>query len=238
LKKISVCIPTYNGGNYVAAQIQSILEQLADHDEIIVSDDSSSDETIEIIEGFSDIRIVLLKNNNFRSPIYNLENAIKRATGDIIILADQDDIWLPGRVALIVNELSKCDLTMTDALIVDEELNYTGRTLFQILGANTGFISNLIRNKFVGCCMAFNKAIKSDILPFPENLPMHDQWIALISSLYYSINLIYEPTLLYRRHGANASSTGGKSANSFFTKFKYRFSITNALFWHKIHRKN
>lgn len=227
--KISVCIPSYNGESYIEAQVRSILEQLSSHDEVIISDDSSKDRTVDIIKEFSDSRIILLEDNHFRSPIYNVENAIKRATGDIIILADQDDVWLPNRVELMVRELIDCDLVFTDAYIVDEVLNHTGKTVFEVLKPSKRFISNLIKNSFVGCCIAFNKNLKDAVLPFPKMLPMHDQWIGLVACLNYSVNLVNEPTLLYRRHDSNMSNTGGKSSNDLLTKLKFRLRILYAL---------
>ena len=74
---ISVCMATYNGEKYIKEQLSSILSQLSEKDEIIVSDDSSTDKTVEIIESFQDKRIKILKNNKFRQPNLNFENALK-----------------------------------------------------------------------------------------------------------------------------------------------------------------
>lgn len=90
---ISVCMPTYNGEKFIRIQLESILSQLGNDDEIVISDDSSTDKTVEITKSFNDSRIHLLENNTFHSPIYNLENALKNAKGDFIFLSDQDDEW-------------------------------------------------------------------------------------------------------------------------------------------------
>lgn len=224
-----MCIPSYNGGSYIEDQVKSILVQLSDFDEIIVSDDSSIDATIDILRSIDDNRIVILEGNCFKSPIYNLENAINHSTGEIIILADQDDVWLPGRVTKIVDALCKSELVFTNAYIVDKFLNKNGNTIFDVLGPNKSLFGNIIKNSFIGCCIAFNSTLKLKILPFPHNLPMHDQWIGLIAKLYHSISFIYEPTLLYRRHGNNTSNTGEKSTNSFLTKLSFRISIITSL---------
>ncbi|SKB88833.1 Glycosyl transferase family 2 [Sphingobacterium nematocida] len=237
MKKISVCLPSYNGELYIKAQLESILMQLSSDDEIIVSDDTSIDRTVEIIESIGDQRVILHKGNSFKSPIYNLENALKKSNGDIIILADQDDFWLPGRVDLISQMLQKCDLVMTDAFIVDKFLNKTGTTVFEVLKTDVGFLSNLVKNKFVGCCMAFNKDVKEKVLPFPRNLPMHDQWIALIAHLYFDIRFVTTPTLLYRRHDSNTSNTGEKSSNSIYVKLLFRVRIFIAIVIHFFSKK-
>ena len=98
MKKISVCMAVYNGEKYIREQIASILGQLAPGDELIISDDGSSDGTLDEARAFGDARIRLLANQLDRGYSGNFENAIRHAGGDIIFLSDQDDVWLPGRV--------------------------------------------------------------------------------------------------------------------------------------------
>jgi len=92
--KISVCMATRNGGRYLRQQLASILTQPGPTDEVIISDDSSTDDTLAIINSMADPRIRLFTNNTFYSPIFNFENALKQATGEIIVLADQACILL------------------------------------------------------------------------------------------------------------------------------------------------
>src|SRR6266702_1070934 len=101
MQTISVCMATHNGARYIRQQLETILFQLGPDDEVVVSDDSSTDETIAIIKSFADQRIRLFENNTFYSSIFNFENALRRATGDIIVLSDQDDIWLDNKIATI-----------------------------------------------------------------------------------------------------------------------------------------
>lgn len=102
---ISVCIATYNGGKYIKEQLDSILFQLGKDDEVIISDDSSTDDTLSILESYHDERIVILTNQKFHSPVYNFENALKSAKGDFIFLSDQDDIWEPTKVEVMLDSL-------------------------------------------------------------------------------------------------------------------------------------
>ena len=94
---ISVCIATYNGGAFIKDQIYSILLQLSQNDEIIISDDGSRDSTLNILFSFNDSRIKIYKNGGKHGVVSNFENAIKHATGDYIFLCDQDDVWMPGK---------------------------------------------------------------------------------------------------------------------------------------------
>lgn len=236
MKKISVCIPTFNGSLYISEQLQSILSQLSVDDEVIVSDDSSTDDTILKIEQITDPRVTVLKNNKYKSPIYNLENAINHSNGNVIILADQDDVWLPGRVNEIITVLESADLVLTNAYIVNDSLTNREKTLFETLGTQKGIFKNLMKNSYVGCCMAFNKVLKAKILPFPPNLPMHDQWIGLVAEIFYSVKLIENPSILYRRHDSNSSNTGMVSKNGILKKLQYRFNMIMALIFYAVWR--
>ena len=127
---ISVCIPTYNGGKFIRQQLGSILSQLSNDDEIIISDDSSTDNTLEIINSFNDKRIKVLENNTFHSPIYNLENALKQAGGDYIFLSDQDDEWMLNKISVVMEHLKSANLVVHDAQVVDGEGKQLYKSLF------------------------------------------------------------------------------------------------------------
>ena len=94
---ISVCIATYNGEKYLREQLDSILPQLAESDEVIVSDDGSTDGTIDLITSLNDPRIKIVSNSGRKGYVGNFENALKHTTGDYIFLSDQDDIWYPNK---------------------------------------------------------------------------------------------------------------------------------------------
>jgi len=113
--KISVCMATYNGERYLKEQLDSILKQLSFTDEIIISDDGSQDRTIEIIESFGDSRIKLFHSTQ-QNLIYNFENALSKASGDIIFLSDQDDIWYENKVEKSMYHLQKYGLVFSNAL--------------------------------------------------------------------------------------------------------------------------
>ena len=107
--KISVCIATYNGEKYIKEQLESIIHQLGEYDEIIISDDGSNDKTIQIIENFKDTRIKIFNHSPNRKTKYkfdlttrNIENALSKAKGDFIFLADQDDIWIKNKVEKLI----------------------------------------------------------------------------------------------------------------------------------------
>ena len=223
--KISVCMATFNGEKYIEQQIASILCQLSLDDELIISDDGSTDNTLCIIETFNDSRIKLLPGQEFHNPIFNMENALKNAIGDHIFLSDQDDIWLPNKVKTVVNYLQEYDCVVSDAFLIDADRNIICDSFFEKNNSKRGFFHNIIKNGYLGCCMAFNKRMLRYVLPFPTNIPMHDVWIGLITELFGNAIFLKEPLIYYRRHGLNYSPTSEKSKNTLFFKLRYRLIL-------------
>lgn len=237
---ISVCLLSYNGETYIKDQINSILNELEKEDELIISDDGSSDDTIPIIKEIKDSRIKLLhhfeEHSNFKGTMRtcfnvgrNAENALKIAKGDYIFLSDQDDIWLPGKTKECLNILQSSDLVITNHIPVDRNLNeiYTTKNKGDLIKPTIW--NTFIHTQFLGCCMAFRKKLLPYILPFPKEPLMHDIWIGLMALKYGKISLIRKPLLLYRRHGKNASiNIEGKSTNSLGFKLMYRYYILKA----------
>ena len=222
---ISVCMATHNGEKYIKEQLSSILSQLSEKDEIIVSDDSSTDKTVEIIESFQDKRIKILKNNKFRQPNLNFENALKYSKGDIIFLSDQDDVWVKNKVEIILNQLKKYDLIVSDAFITDEKLNITNESLFSEVNSNRGILKNIIKNTYYGCCMAFKREVLKKALPFPKTREIgHDLWLGIIADRYFKVKFLKEKLIYFRRH-ENTLTTIKKSKRRLIVKLLGRVKV-------------
>ena len=228
---ISVCIATYNGADVILTQINSILPQINATDEIVISDDGSTDCTVKILENLKDSRIRIIKGPCMGSPIPNFENALKHAKGDYIFLSDQDDKWMEGKVEAITKKFKEgYDCVMTDCVVTDESLNVTHQSFFALNKTHEGKYYNLlVKNGYIGGCMAFTRPLLERCLPFPKNLPMHDMWFGNVASFYYSMAFIHQPYSYFRRTGNNASSSGEKSKNSLWTKLMIRFKIITEL---------
>jgi glycosyltransferase involved in cell wall biosynthesis len=219
---VSVCVATYNGERYIKEQIDSILCQLKDGDELIISDDGSIDKTYEILMGYTDSRIKIIKNQNIHGFAHNFENALKHTSGDYIFFADQDDIWLPNKVDIITPFLKRDNLIMTDAFVTNEELEIKGR-LSQWRKYKKGYLRNLYKSIYLGCTMAITKKIKEYCMPFPENIQAHDAWIGFLCELKFNVIYIDKPMILYRRHQNNLSSVGEKSIQPLSHMLKFRY---------------
>lgn len=226
--KLSICIATYNGGSYIKEQIDSILPQIGKNDEIIISDDSSIDNTLDIIKSFNDERIRIFPNNKFHSPIFNFENALKQAQGDYIFLADQDDVWMPNKIAQMMEALNNFSLVVSNCYVVDQNCNII-RNSFFAKEPSCSLLRNLIRNNYLGCCMAFRKDVLEKAIPFPRHIAMHDIWLGLCGSMFYKVCFIPDKLIMYRRHGENVSPTGEKSKYSIVYRIKYRLYLVYSL---------
>ena len=205
---ISVCVAAFNGEKYIEEQILSVLGNLDSQDEIIISDDGSSDRTRRIVDDLAekDRRIRIIDGPR-KGLIKNFENAIVHSKGDIIFLCDQDDVWKDNKVKTVLDIFGNtdCTLVMHDACIVDSNLKISGCSFFEFKKCKKGYWRNLIKNSYIGCCMAFKRSILDYAIPFPDNIPMHDQWIGLLSERVGKVEFCNEQLLLYRRHSNNAS---------------------------------
>ena len=176
---VSVAMATYNGEKYIKEQLDSILVNLQPQDEVIISDDGSQDNTKSLIESYHDQRIHLIEGPHLGVK-QNVGNALSHTSHKIIFLADQDDIWLKDKIDIVLETMKKEQATCVvhDALIVDQNCHSLGKTFFEYKNGGVGIRKNIIRNTYIGCCMAFNRAVLKKALPIPDS---------------------------YRRHGDNAS---------------------------------
>jgi len=216
---ISVCLASYNGEKYIKQQLTSILSQISEKDEVLISDDGSSDNTISIIESFENKQIILFKNQ-FKSVVKNTEFLLKKTQGSIIFLSDQDDIWESNKISVMSSFLKQYDLVLSNFSLIDKfdnniNLSFKPRKVKNL-------ILNIITNPYQGSCMAFNRKILDFALPFPSDIVLHDYWIGLITQANTKTFFIDLPLIKYRRHDKNLSDFQ-KSTNKLSFKLSYRF---------------
>jgi len=242
---ISVCMATFNGAKYIQKQIDSILIQLSQQDELIISDDGSTDPTVEIINNFHDDRIKLLshksnkkllrsKSGTFKEVAANFENALNVARGDFIFLSDQDDIWSKNKVKRCLELMETYDIVMTNFSIINENDTITTMKFYNKSPINQALLKNIKASHFLGCCMAFNRSVLNYVLPFPKKLVGHDFWIGCLGVLKFKFCFIDEPLHSYRRMGENVSTSTGKSKNLLIYKLYYRIVFLFQILCHLI----
>lgn len=223
---ISVCIATYNGERYIRQQIESIVCQLNVDDEIIVSDDGSTDGTLDIVKGIGDKRIKIIEGPGRKSPILNFECALKASKGDFIFLSDQDDVWKSDKVEICMKWLKTYHCVVSDAEVTDNRLKPLYPSLYAIMQVRQGRIYNTIwKNGYTGCCMAFRRDVVEASLPFPKDIPMHDIWIGNVAAYKYNVIFIPDRLIHFRRHENTISCNGKGSKFTIWQQMKFRLNI-------------
>lgn len=233
---ISVCLASYNGEKFIKQQIESILLQLGDNDELIISDDGSTDSTVDIINQFADPRIKLflyIREKSGKDSVQlittNFENALSKAKGEYIFLADQDDVWCENKVVVMKEKLKSYDYVVSDCYITDEDLNIISKTRF---------LGNITKNKYLalikptpyqGSCSAFRREVLEKALPFPKGLQSHDRWIGMLASFGYRTLILEQPLIFYRRHSLTSSTSTSKSKRSLLYKVSTRLNYLKML---------
>jgi glycosyltransferase involved in cell wall biosynthesis len=226
---------TYQGELYVERQLRSILDELGPDDEVVVVDDCSADRTVDVVEAVGDPRIKVFRNPVNRREVYSFGRAIELARGDVIFLADQDDIWLPGRTALMVARLRESGADLISSNF--EWIDVSGQPLhvaFDGVSSATSarHLGNIIdifigKTNYFGCAQAFRRELVPLITPIPSYVESHDLWIALAANLIRSNLHIDDKTLLKRRHGTNTTST--VSTRPLFRKLWSRWILVRSL---------
>lgn len=230
---VSVAMATFNGIAHIQKQVDSILAQLQEKDELIVSDDGSTDGTREWLVSLCerDARVRMLDGPR-QGVVKNFETAIAACKGDWIFLADQDDEWRPDKreAVLCCAESTGAVLVMHDARVTDGDGKVLHESFFALRGSRTGLLKNLYKNSYIGCCIAFSRQLLPYILPFENGIPMHDQWIGLQAERHGGVALLDKPLLDYHRHGDNATAM---THGSVWSMLRSRIGMIRAL--HKRH---
>ncbi|WP_312673112.1 glycosyltransferase family 2 protein [Microbacterium sp.] len=213
--RVSVCMATYNGERYLAPQLESILAELEPQDEVVVVDDASTDGTVAVLAGFDDPRIRVHARGDNRGYVRTFEEALNRATGDVVMLSDQDDVWIPGRRALFLAALEDSAVAASNLVLLgsDDPLpNPITRRPWRLRAAwSRQGVRNALRilagmAPYYGCAMAVRRDALDRVLPFPPYLDeSHDLWIALVGNAHRTMTHIEAPTIRRRIHDANAS---------------------------------
>ncbi|PAC31630.1 glycosyltransferase family 2 protein [Flectobacillus sp. BAB-3569] len=233
---ISIALCTYNGSKYIKTQIESLINQTLKPSEIVICDDNSSDNTLEIIRSINaPFPIRIYENKPALRTVKNFERAVSLCTGDVIMLCDQDDFWVPTKLEVMgkyMLEHPKTNVLFSNALLVDENLNSLGKKMWETVNLEehtlqrwrNGHSTEILMagNRVTGCTMCFRRSFVSEIVPFPTQIDkdfIHDGWIAMLASITNSIDFINEDLIWYRQH--SAQQVGAKN-----DEFTHREKVT------------
>ncbi len=215
---VEILMSTHNGAKYLSAQIESLFAQTHKNWRLIVRDDKSSDNTIDIIEeycGKYPDKIKLVADGEGQlGACQSFARVLQHADANYMMFCDQDDVWLPHKVETSVKELLRHEnegppvpmLLFTDLIVVDETLSVLADSFWRyqkVHPCNTWTSSLLFDNVATGCTIIFNKLLKDVAQPIPPEALMHDWWLALVCSIHGRLGYLRDRTLLYRQHGKN-----------------------------------
>ncbi|HEX8431863.1 MAG TPA: glycosyltransferase family 2 protein [Longimicrobium sp.] len=216
--RLEVAMCTYNGARYLGEQLATIAAQTRLPDRLVIVDDVSTDATVGIARAFAaaaPFPVDVFINERNLGYARNFERAVGLAGGDVIALADQDDAWVPGKLARIEAELARrpeAGAVFSDAEVVDEALRPLGYRLWSTVGftradqdevASGRAFERLVRGNVVtGATLAFRAEFRDRVFPIPERLD-HDAWIALVVAAVAPLVAVAEPLIAYRQHAAN-----------------------------------
>ncbi len=234
--RVSVCMATHNGGGHIKEQIESILSQLTDEDEIIISDDGSTDNTLDIIDSFGDHRIKVhhyrqeqdfshRKQASFYYATANFFNSLTHANGRYIFLSDQDDRWMKDKVSICLKELKNTDIINHNFSVMDSHGDIIEHKHLKCpVKGGLSFLNAIRLLPFRGCCLAFKREVLESAMPFPRDIFLHDCWIGL-RGVYkgFTFRFIDIPLITYRRHESNVSSF--TPHNPLWYKAAYRLKL-------------
>lgn len=215
---VSVALCTYNGAQYIEEQLRSVLGQSTPPAEIVVSDDGSTDGTLDrvraIAAGVEGTVIRIIENPHALGVTRNFEQAVAACANDLIALCDQDDVWQPARLERMVREFDTrpaLAVLFTDARLVDAAGAPLG-SLFDALeishddlatfGTGAAFATLLRRNLATGATMVLRRQVLADALPFPDSW-IHDEWIVAVAAATSIVDWLPDQLIDYRQHGRN-----------------------------------
>lgn len=227
---VSVALAAYNGERYIGEQLESILMQLDEKDEVVVSLNDSNDKTKQILDDYQrrDSRIKIYECKE-KGIIPNFENAIRHSKNEIVFLSDQDDVWEKDKIRVVLKSFDRDKEVMAvmhDCFYYDSNLKTILGSAYQRKVYDSTFL-NIIRNSFQGSCMAFRRRIIDAVCPIPRNIAMHDQWIGIVAKKIGKIDIIPDKLIKYRRH-ENVMSPDDKRVGMAL-KIKYIIAISVSL---------
>ncbi len=230
-EQIDILLATYNGEKYLEEQIDSILNQTYKNIKLIISDDCSTDNTIDILKKYEseDSRVKVYIQEENLGVVKNIEYLLSRVESPYYMLADQDDYWMSEKVEKSLNALkdSKTDLVFGDLEVVDENLNtiYTSFNDYMLLTRKIkkyidSYKVNYLYNCVTGCTILAKKETIDWILPLPtvSKHLIHDHWIGIMVAINGKLAYMPEKYIKYRQHGNN--QIGTKKISHGFTKFE------------------
>ncbi|MBR3201003.1 MAG: glycosyltransferase [Mogibacterium sp.] len=235
---VSVAMAVYNGEHFIRQQIDSILVQLNENDELVISYDNSNDNTLEIIREYEsecpNVKVVL---NSDPGVFGNFENAISHCSKDYIFISDQDDIWDPRKIETVVECFRKtgADMVIHSGKHIDKNNEIISESFFALYNIGNNLIRNFAKPRYSGCCTAFTKEFKRVILPIPRDVGAYDHWLGMTGEVLGKLVFLDEDLIMHRLHDYNVTPTSKRPMKVIISA---RFNLARHLVARRFIKKN
>ncbi|MFR0547004.1 glycosyltransferase family 2 protein [Limosilactobacillus reuteri subsp. suis] len=251
--RIAVLMATYNGEKYLKEQLKSIINQSNKKFDLFIRDDGSNDSTLSILREFeknyTNIHLLETKELDKKGQLANFSYLYKYVTSlnkyEYIMFSDQDDVWLPNKIAKSIDKLShfsdKPTLIYTNYVIYDQNTEEKTKAFSRHYVER--FESIFVQNWLMGCTMALNKKMIDLIKEIPLDVDNHDYWIALVASLNNNIVYLEDVTMLHRLHNNNVTTKSSQKVFQNKTKriydvlFSKRYRESKVNMWKKVQKE-
>tara|TARA_R110001592_G_scaffold351175_3_gene648167 strand:+ start:1074 stop:1910 length:837 start_codon:yes stop_codon:yes gene_type:complete len=243
---IEILISTYNGAQYLREQLNSLFSQTYHNFKILIRDDGSNDNTIQIVKEFAaqySNKINLIEDDfgNLGSSI-SFMKLLEYSVSDYVMFCDQDDVWLPNKIEVTLRKIQEMEeegfdqplLVFSDLKVVDNELKIINDSFWSYQKIDPNIASNwkdlAAQNVITGCTIMFNKEAKNCCLPFELPFLLHDQWTGVCVSKAGKVGFIEEKTLLYRQHNRNVAGAQNYGIKYLYSKIN---ELRNSIKYYK-----
>ena len=236
-KKVLILLSTYNGEKYINQQLDSLFSQTYKEFEIIVRDDKSTDNTLEILKSYNVKLVDSVQNLGAKKSFASLlEYAIENSDAQYFMFCDQDDIWEKDKIEKTLNEMKNIEqknlntpiLVHSDLKVADENLSIVSDSLwkYQNIDPEKDSLNRvLLHNVVTGCTTMINRKLAILIKDIPNEAIMHDWWIAMVASVFGKISYVQEPLMMYRQHGKNDTGAKHYGVRYFINRFLQKTSV-------------
>jgi glycosyltransferase involved in cell wall biosynthesis len=221
IAQIDILLATYNGESFLEPQIESILAQSYNSWRLIVRDDGSNDRTLEILTRYCERfpeKIIMLKDDDGNvGCTQNFSRLMEYSNAPYAALCDQDDVWLPDKIALSLEKMQKLEaehgketplLVFSDLTVVDADLGVVSQSYWHLHRIDPRrrclFSYLLLQNVVTGCTAVVNRPLRVLAAPIPPESKVHDWWIGLVATAFGVASIVDASTILYRQHGKNS----------------------------------
>ena len=240
---VEILLAAHNSSRFLDDAIRSIISQNYTDWRLLIRDDGSTDNTLNIIDRYVEMypgKIVSIDSDRPATACENFSKLLEISIAPYIMFADHDDVWLPFKISRSMELMQNAEnesgantplLLFTDKKVVDADLREISPSYFKYQNLNPKYIALnrlLVQNVGSGCTILLNRALCTVCGTIPSEAFMHDHWLMLIAAAMGKIIYLNEPTIMYRQHGNNSIGASGHGISHFYSNYLNGFDAARS----------